>query len=315
MKLGDLLSAATAAREIFQEVDARFGPGAGEVGDVLKAGREVRVFAGRFQGKAAVFKQLLTDDATQKLSDTEAELAFLAEALPGGAARAVPFLAALPQTKTLILGHAPGQKVSVALKTDNRSERSRVMARCGDWLAKVAPLRTEMRPFWGRKIARRAGEGDGRVPEGGEKLFQSTLDRMMAIGLRHRGQSKSHAKAHGDFAPVNLNIDQDTVWAFDIQGGHSLPLARMAARFLVAASMYRAGAPGPLGLDADDVMAFDVGQILPDDEQTELFAFFVAEQFLRRLKSEGRTGEGLKSALTRLEVLHDQLPEIRGNAG
>ena len=307
MKLGALLSAGASAREIEAEMRAIYGGESGTVHDVLKAGDEAEVYAGRFQGQKVVFKRLLTADAAQKLQETEAELGYLADAFADGLVRVVPFLGALPETGTLILGRAPGERVSLALKTQDRAERSRVMALCGDWLAAVAPLRVETRPFWSRKMAQRLAEDVGDAP-----LIRTTLDRVEALGERHRRAPLTHAVAHGDFAPVNLSVDGGTIWAYDIQGGHVLPLARMAARFLVAACLYWPGEAGPLGLDAEDLEAFDVSRILPPEEQGEVFAFFVAEQMLRRVVSEGRQGEAREVAMMRLQALHDQLPPVGG---
>ncbi|GAA6179866.1 hypothetical protein NBRC116594_13040 [Shimia sp. NS0008-38b] len=303
MQLDRLIAAQEAASSIETELGSRFGADAGGIAEVLKAGDEAMVFSGTFQGRDAVFKQLLTPDAVQKLAETRDELTFLCEAFADGPVRAVAFLGDLPGSQTLILERAPGMRASVAMKSGGRAMRSHVVARCGDWLAQVAPLRQQVRPFWGRKIARRITEDTGAVPPEAADLFERAWQRMAAIGKTHKGIGIQHTMAHGDFAPVNLNVDGDTVWAFDIQGGHSLPLARMCARFLVASSIFKEGVPGPLGLDKDDVQAFDVARILPPQEQGAVFAFFVAEQFLRRLKLTHPSEAQLKRALPRLEAL------------
>ncbi|WP_127114761.1 hypothetical protein [Shimia sediminis] len=312
MLLGSLLTSAASARKIEAELRDVYGPESGAVDEVLKSGDEAHVFAGQFQGQAAVYKRLMTPDAAQKLAETELELRFLSAALAEGPARVAPFLGVLPDTGCLILGRAPGARVSLALKTEDRAERSRVMALCGQWLADVAALRQEIRPFWSRKMVRKLSGGLPETSPQAALLIGDTLARMEALGLPHRRKPLTHAMAHGDFAPVNLSVEGDTVWAYDIQGGHVLPLARMAARFLTAACLYWPGLPGPLGLDAEDLAAFDITRILPPEEQGEIFAFFVAEQMLRRISSENRKGEARETALTRLQALHDQLPPVEG---
>lgn len=308
MKLSSILSSGASARRIEAEVREAFGTEAGQIDEVLKTGPEADVFAGRFRDRAAVFKRLLTDDAAQKLVETEAELEFLTQAFGQGPVRIVRLLGTLPETKTLILERAPGERVSLALKDGDRAARSHAMAMCGNWLAAVASLRSETRPFWSRKIAERLRRDAADIPTDVTPLFQATMERMETLGLRHRRAPLTHAVAHGDFAPVNLNIDDNAIWGFDIQGGHTLPLARMAARFLVAADLYWPGATGPLGLDTEDLAAFDITRILPADEQGDIFTFFVAEQMLRRIMSETRTGQAATVARTRLQALHDQLP-------
>lgn len=308
MDLGAILSSGKSARHIRVELAKTYGAGAGEIDEVLKSGPEAVVFSGRFQGAPAVFKQLLTPDAVQKLDETEQELSYLSGVFPDGPVRAVPFLGVLPESRTLVIGRAPGERASLVLKTDDRAARSRAVALCGDWLATVAALRQETRPLWARRIAGQIAEEARRLPAEHAQLFDATLERMAALGMKHQRAPLTHAIAHGDFAPVNLNIDGDTVWGFDIQGGHYMPLARMAARFLVAGCLYWPSAPGPLGLDADDLAAFDIKRILPVEEQGDIFTFFVAEQMLRQVQGHGRTGPALETAILRLQALHDQLP-------
>lgn len=310
MDLEAVLAAGEHARFIEAELLDVHGPDFGELDEVLKVGPETVVFSGRFNNRNAVFKRLLTADAEAKLDTTKTELAYLTQALREGPHRVAPWLASLPESKTLVLGKVPGERASLLLKTSNRHARSDTISLCAGWLGRVAPMRSEQRPFRPHNIVRRFSESDVRGQGDAAGIISNTIEQMTRLGRRHRGKPIAFSVAHGDFAPVNLNIDGATVWAFDIHGGHYRPLARTMAWFLVAACITWPSAVGPLGLDPEDLAAFDTANVLPADDRENVFAFFVAEQFLRNVLSRNLTGDRLEIAVSRLKSLNEHLANL-----
>jgi len=297
------------ARKTQEVLDARFGPGASEIEEVLKSGYDAIIFAGQFRGQRAVFKQFLRGDCAGTVQRMEEELGFLHNHLGDGTCRVNRILAALPRDGLAILEYIPADRVSLVLKADDPQKRADVLALCGAWLATVAPLRTEMRRLGRTRLERQFDDLNLHALSAQDKdLVQGLTQAARALGKQIKGTHVSHAIAHGDFAPVNMMSDGRTIWAVDIQGATRFPLARIVARFLVAKDIYAARpAARRWGLDADDLRCFAPERILPDPELAAVLPFFVAQQFVRRFVSSYPQRGGHPVARARLETCLNDL--------
>ncbi|MBA83408.1 phosphotransferase [Thalassobius sp. S69A] len=296
-----LLQGGRRAEEVQAALTARFGAGA-EVAQVLKLGTDSAVFAGVFQGQDAVFKQFFTPDAAQILARMSEELLYLDGALGQGAYRVNRLLTTLPEAGLAVLEKAPGQRLSKLIKSDDPDARGRSIALAANWLATVAPLRAQQKRLGGTRMARQLeGLNLEALPPEDRQLSLALLAALKRFGKRIRGGDLTHTVAHGDFAPVNMMSDGQTIWAVDIQGGARFPLARIMARFLVAKDLYaHRQVPRKWGLDADDLHVFTDAQILPMPELQSALPYFVGQQFLRRFVTSYPDRAGPPNARARL---------------
>lgn len=290
------------ARQVQAALDNRFGPGAARIDAVIKGGRDAVVLAGVFQGQAAVFKQFLGGDVAQVIPRMQEELTLLDQHLGQGACRVNRLLAALPEDGLAVLERVPGERVSLILKSDDAARRAVVLALCGDWLATVAPLRAEPKRLGGSRLERQFADLslDGLLTQD-RALAEALMDAARRFGKRVRGMDAVHTIAHGDFAPVNMMSDGETIWAVDIQGATRFPLARIAARFLVAKDLYsQRKSQRQWGLDADDMAALNPARLLPAGELETTLPYFIAQQMVRRFVSSYAERGGDPAARSRL---------------
>lgn len=263
-------------------LNAVFGPNTARIEEVLKHGTDALVMRGQFQGQGAAFKWFLTDRAAETVQRMEQELGFLSEHLGVGLYRVNGLLAALPDPGLAVLEWAKGERVSLILKSDDAARRAQVLRLCGGWLAEVAPLRQELRRLGPHRLNRQVADlrFDHMIPQD-RALAQDLLRGLQRFAEGFEGVKAVHTIAHGDFAPVNMVSDGTTVTAVDIQGGTRFPLARMAARFLVAKDLYsRRDTARRWGLDADDMAQFAPETLLPAQEQATSFPYFIGQQML-----------------------------------
>lgn len=296
--LDRLLRGGEVAQEVLSALEAAFGPGAAEIDEVIKVGSGSVVLSGTFRGQEAVFKQFTGKDAAQTVSAAKAELAEMGAHLTD-LYRVVPCLAALPEDGIIVLGMAPGQRMSTALKTATPDTRRALVAASGAWL-RAASFRRDLRRFRATRFMQRLRDHDlkGFAPD------DASLARDMLATLSRQADELDceplcFAIAHGDFAPVNLNVAGDVITAFDIQGGHYMPLPRIAARYLSAKDIFAPIGQMRHGLEAGDLNAFDREALLPG--QGPVFRWFFGEPlFVRFVTSYAERGghEGAKARLT-----------------
>ncbi|WP_319826179.1 hypothetical protein [Thalassovita sp.] len=283
-------------------LNARFGPSAAEIDETLKSGADSLVLKGRFKGQPAVFKRFLTPEAARTISRMQEELSFLSEHLTDRF-RANRLLAAVPDQGLAVLELAQGERVSLIFKSDDAVRRAQVLALCGQWLSATAALRNEPRKLGTRRLERQFTDLslEMLVPED-RALAQRVMDAARGFSRSFAGMQAVHAIAHGDFAPVNMVSDGETVCAVDIQGAAWFPLARTVARFLVAKDLYsQRAAPRLWGVDADDMAAFNPAEILPGVEMTTALPYFIAQQMVRRFVTTYRDRGGHPAARSRLQ--------------
>lgn len=290
------------ARQVQAALDAQFGPGAARIDEVIKSGRDAVVLAGVFQGQATVFKQFLRGGVAQAIPRMQEELTLLDQHLGQGTCRVNRLLAALPEDGLAVLERVPGERVSLILKSDDAARRARVLALCGDWLAAVAPLRAERKRLGGSRLERQFADLslDGLSAED-SALAEGLMEVVRRFGKRVRGMDAVHSVAHGDFAPVNMMSDGETIWAVDIQGATRFPLARIVARFMVAKDLYsQRESVRKWGVDADDVDTLNPARLLPEQEWQTTLPFFIAQQMVRRFVSSYAERGGDPAARSRL---------------
>lgn len=299
--LDRLLEDGRRAQEVQALLAARFGADVAQIDEVVKSGGDSVVMAGQFGQAPAIFKQFLTADAAEIITRMQAELRVLNTHLDSGPYRANAVLAALPKAGLVVLTRAPGQRVSLILKSD-RPDRQPVLRLCAGWLARVAPLRSEPRKLGPKRLARQFADLDlsGMLAED-RALITRVMQATQDFGQQIQGMQAVHAVAHGDFAPVNMVSDGRAVWAVDIQGATWFPLARIVARFLVAKDLYSdRAAPRDWGLDADDLYDFAPQNVLPPAELTTTLPYFIGQQLVRRYVSSYPDRGGHPAARTRL---------------
>ncbi len=300
--LDRLLDDGRRAEAIQSLLNTRFGPHEATIEEVLKSGPDAIVLQGRFRGQPAVFKRFLRGDVAETITRMQEELSFLSRNLHGPL-RANALLACLPADGLVVLQKAAGDRVSLILKADDAALRSRVLNLSGQWLATVAPLRSEQRRLGPHRLERQF-KGlllDGLAPQD-RQLVQQVINAANGFSRAFVGVKAVHAIAHGDFAPVNLVSDGQTLCAVDIQGATWFPLARIAARFLVAKDLYSSrSTPREWGLDADDLADFAPGSFLPAPEMTTVFPFFIGQQMVRRFVTTYPDRGGHPAAIDRLK--------------
>lgn len=300
--LDRLLADGQQAEEVRTLLNARFGPNAVEIEETLKSGADSLVLKGRFRGQPAVFKRFLIPEAADTITRMQEELSFLSEHL-NGRFRVNRLLAAVPDHGLAVLELAPGERVSLIFKSDDTARRTQVMGLCGQWLAAAAVLRTETRKLGPHRLERQFADLSlENLGWDDRRLTQRVMDAARLFSRAFAGMQAKHAIAHGDFAPVNLVSDGQSVCAVDIQGAAWFPLARTVARFLVAKDLYSPReAPRAWGLDADDMAVFNPAAVLPPAELSTALPYFIAQQMVRRFVTTYRDRGGHPAARARLQ--------------
>lgn len=298
--LGRLLRSGEAAQRFQAALDRHF-PGEAEIEDILKQTDDWPVCSGRFRGQAAVFKQV----TPTSIDKARQELTFLADHLGQGPYRVARHLADVKEQGILITEHVPGERVSITLKNGSDADRDRVLRQCSGWLRTVADLRSGSGGFAFRNFITALQDLDQSVlARQDQDLVRQVLNAVKTQRPHLRGIQITRAVCHGDFAPVNLHADDTTIWAYDIQGGPRIPLARAAARFLVAKEIFSPPADDlSFGLTARDLRVYDPASILPPDEADRVFPLFVTEQFVRLFVGLYQTRRELDYPRARLAAL------------
>jgi hypothetical protein len=297
---GRLLRSGDAAQRFQAVLDQHF-PGEAEIEEILKQTDDWPVCAGRFRGQQAVFKQI----APANVDKARAELTFLNTHLGQGPYRVARYLADVQDAGILITERVPGERVSITLKSGAETDRDRALRQCSGWLRTVSALRSTTGGFAFRAFFATLEDLDQSALSSADRdLVNSVLSALKHYRPQVRGIPITRSVCHGDFAPVNLHADEHTVWAYDIQGGPRMPLARAVARFLVAKDVFRPPVNALLlGLDAQDLKTYDSASILPKAEAERIFPLFVAEQLLRRFLGEYHTRKQLDHPRVRLAAL------------
>lgn len=279
-RAAEALSAALAGRRGYEDL---------KIVEILKPveGREIAV--ARVGGARVVLKRFSGDMAAETVRKLKAELDTLADRLNDGPNRVMACRAIEPDLGIAVLSLVPGRRFSEALARASGGRRAALMTRAGEWLDAASGFRTRDTSFGpGFWVARAHARPTDPLMNEDRALLGRLLARLRTKAQATGGSPVRQAATHGDYVPINLMIDGDTLWGIDIQGESWLAISRDAARFLVWTALH-APRPGPtrFGLPAGDVEAFLASGLLPDGEERTTLPFFIGEQLHSRLCESG----------------------------
>ncbi|NCU19275.1 hypothetical protein EOM89_00725 [Candidatus Falkowbacteria bacterium] len=253
---------------------------------VRKLAPDREVYLARLDRRRVVLKRFIGPQASQTVTETARELAFLARTMASGPYQVNLCLLALPEAGLVVLSEAPGLRLEAAISAASPALRARLMRQAGDWLGQYTNgrLRTaEFAPrFWMQRLNGHHAEG---LPPARLQVMaplKAHLDAQVPALLRHR---VLQGATHGDFTGGNLHYHKGTIYGVDIQGETWMALANDVSRFLVGQALRNSdpAVPRHHGIAAPDWQAFLSSGLIPEAEQDTVLRFFIGHQIWWRL--------------------------------
>jgi len=243
------------------------------------------VFRADWQDVPVVIKHFRSGDAAAIVTRMQGELDYATAHLDGTRFGVNRCLLALPEHGLILLTELPGQRLRDSLAAADGAERACLLRLAADWLAAYTAPRRETSGFGANHWIRRAEATDiSHLSTADQNLANALIHAISVHATAARGTRLARSIGHGDFVDINMIHDGQSLFGVDIQGPSMMPLARMAARFLVWLQLQSdsPALPREHGLCTADVDAFLAGGLLDADNRARLFPVFVGDQLLRR---------------------------------
>ena len=269
----------------------------------LKIGDDSTVLTGTFHNTPCVFKWFHGTKAGQIVTATQSELAAVAPRLSSGPLQINACLAALPDLGVVVLGFAPGPRLTHVIADADSATRAALMTQAGAWLNAYVGPRHRIGSFgpgyWLKRLR------DRPVPKSDEGLMATLLAALMDMAEVLKGSSVTQAATHGDFAAINLHYADGVMTGVDVQGTAWLPQARDVAKFLVWTTLHcPTSGPTLCGVPRSDLAAILAGKPMPLTEVETILPFFIGTQLYGRLLENHR--HAIRGDITR-HAIHDFL--------
>lgn len=279
---------------------------------VFKHSEETLVMAGRLRGRDVVIKQMLGKDPEARAKAQADELAIQHVHMGAGFDRVPEPILPLPKHGIVIMEHAPGQRVDKALR--DGGDRAEILRKSARWLGKYTELRRVGDTFGGGYwIKTRKSELNAMPPNQDHSRIAGLIDFMERERARIGTCALTRVRSHGDFSPLNLIVDGNTMWGVDIQNTHWIALAKDIARFLVhlEISVPNGATDGPLGFAKSDIEAFLMDdRLITLEECDRVLPFFIAVELSGRLRTEVRDTTTMKHARALADRVLDQAARL-----
>ena len=277
----------------------------------IKASPEAAVFSGTFNGRAVVVKRSLGEKALDRASAQSDELYTQHPQMKDGDFRVPEPIFTRPDRGLVIMEKIDGMRLDQAiLKAPGR--RDEILHQAGEWLAHYTKGRKVEDNFGGGHWIKVRKKAMRQMNHSGDRERVRRLIGMMEDERNRVGPLPiTRARSHGDFVPINLMVDGDTIWGVDIQNSHWLALVKDLARFLVylEITIPAANADGPCGFAHDDIEALVAakGLIRPGELETML-PYFAAVEISGRLISESAHPRVMANARALADRMAGQMP-------
>ncbi len=237
----------------------------------------------RLNGQRAFLKQFRQGDPAAMVRASVARLHEATEVLGQGPdAVALPLLA-LPDHGVIVTEAAPGQALSRLLLRARPAQRAALVARTGQWLARLGASGRERGSFgalyWLGKLDERLAAASADWID--RDLVAAHMAQMRAEAEPLRGRSVERAATHGDMTPDNLFLDMSVtpqhLTGIDIQPRAVIPIVRDMSRLLVwLESRRQRGARDTLnGIAAGEYAALVNVPGLIDADQLPILRFMI----------------------------------------
>lgn len=241
-----------------------------------------KVFEARLNEAQCLVKFLDDPDARTVISTAEAEIASLEKKVNPGRFSVNRCLMTSPENGLIVLSWVAGERLDMKIAASRGAERAALFRQAGACLDWIASGRSRTASFAPRAWMDRMRARELRKPtQQDDTRLLARLVRTCQAHARHcRGKPVRRAICHGDFVGANVLWDAGQMTVVDIQGQAVLAVARDAARFLVWQAMRDPAGQSlnDLGLPTDDCAAFLASGVLPAEDRTTAFPFFVGEQ-------------------------------------
>lgn len=266
---------------------------------VLKNSDETLAVLGTWQDMPAVFKLFRQEDGAELAQNAADALGQVAGRITRSDCGVVALLHKFDHVPVVVMSEAPGLQVSRLLTQLPVMDRGDLLLRAAHWLTDCAGDDSYMRGL----PARRALKGIKALSMPRTSVGHTLRERLTQMAEELRGQKIIWAPTHGDFSPVNLYDNGSVLTAFDMQGVPNMPLARVAAQFLVSKDM---GMPLDkdllFGLNRMDAEHFLGALPAPVAADQAALAFYVGERLLRQFARLRRTGMDDQRKLVRKRI-------------
>lgn len=288
-------------------------PDSAEITGVLRLVPGKRaVFAGRWQGRDAVFR--LAEAAT---ADTQAreweEARRIWPYMQGTRFRVAEPLAFLPEARLVVMERVAGTPLLSSLKTIAPAERSAALAPAADWLRHY----TEVSEGWQKAApegwrARAARSAEAQVFADLREIEAGILAALDAILPALAGTEWRVAICHGDFHPNNLLRAGARLTGIDTGGSARMPVCKDIARFLMHLARRGMIPSGQIwcGVDATLAARFSEVFALTETERRVVLPFFLGIEALLRVETRALGPRRLQQATTVYSALHDDLGRL-----
>lgn len=235
-------------------------------------------------GVPVILKLFTGPAAAQTVRALAAEHARLAH-LTRGPLQVPRCLIASPDAGLAVLSRQPGEPLSHLLRVVQPEERARLLAAAGALLLAYGAGRHSLGTFGPAHWLRRVDAMRPAPPFAG--ALRAALGRQAA---RLGGAALCRSAVHGDFVPVNLLADAQTLSAIDFQGEAVMPLSHDVACLLAWLAIdHPPAGPHWLGVPAADRAAVLSAGLPVAGEDPGILRFLLGVQIARRL-SEGMAG-------------------------
>ncbi len=261
----------------------------GAVTEILRLVPDRRaVFAGHWQGRAAIFRLALCATETAEITAQWGEMQRLAPTMSDGPHRIASPLALLPGGIVLVAGTVAGVPLLNHLWALDPARRIAEQARAAGWLAAYTRNTEDWRPVNRGPWRSWAAEAVPRQPHPRlQKVEARLLQKFHRLSRLIGGDCTWRTViCHGDFHPNNLLRDDQALHGIDLGAGLRAPVYRDVARFLVHAAR-RDMLPGRrrhFGVDAEGFDAFADAFRMTERERTLYLPFFITFETLIRVE-------------------------------
>jgi len=192
------------------------------------------VYQGTWKNTPVIFRHQSGPDAKKIIEQEQGELLRVKDWMSTPPNMIIEPLYCDTDLGLLVLSQAPGVSVHHAIRNAPQ-DRTKLVSQAAHWLAHYTqPSRKTGKLPAQRYLDRATTMIDRKLVRRHTGLWQSVLDEMNKMLPEQRPRDCVLAQTHGDFHPSNIMVDDTLMTGFDLGYSFFIPLAKDAARFLVA---------------------------------------------------------------------------------